>query len=437
MLTLSQKYGKLAFCMAAISLILIIRDIVGLGIPDMVVTAVFVISMAVLRYEEMVYLIFFIFPIMCGAPGYIISIAYILLLIKGPRLTARQFVPLLIVTVLEVINELLRNLPGLYTGMLSFLAFTAVFFYFLDERSTQYSVEKCLIAYGLGATFVFIVIYANMFLQYGAESMLSGMFRSGALGVVDNDMEKMRGHIALNANTIAYMATSVVSIFSVMSIMLKEAPNKKLFYVIITCICLAAGVFSFSRTYVAVMLLLVFFLLFETRGKKKIKLAFLLLLICAVALYLFKDTLNSVFDVFEGRMEEDNIATGGGRTILFSLYNKAWEDNLFYVLFGVGTVSYREVLQVYNAMHSGLQQIWVCLGIIGFLLYAIRLVGYLKRVYTPKSSILYAPFIVTFIFDQSIQFLNPYPFVLILLATLQLPKIKLEKDACCANKIHV
>lgn len=425
MFVILRQEKILAFCVIVTAAVLIVRDLVGVGIPDFIVTSICAISMMVLKYEKMVYFIFFMFPIMCGVPGYIITIAYLLLLIKGPRLTSRQFIPLIIVFLLEIINEGYRILPGLYTGMLSFLSFTAIFFYFLDERATLYSVRKCLIAYGVGTSLVFIVIYINMFHQYGVDAVLSGMLRSGALGIVDNDMTKMRGHLALNANTIAYMATSVVSIFS---ILLESHPKQKLLYWVLTAICFIAGILSFSRTYIAVMALLVIFIFLKAKGKKKIQLGLSLFILSAIALYFGRDMLNSIFSVFENRMEDANMATGSGRTILFSLYNKAWIENLSYILFGVGVVSYRDVLNVYNAMHNGLQQIWVCLGIIGFSLYIIRLGKYLKNIYSPNSLILYIPCFITFIFDQSIQFLNPYPFVLILLATVQLPKIRFGID---------
>lgn len=427
MLELLRKDLKLVSCIVIITLLLIARDIMGITVSDIVVTVACASSMAVLKYEKMVYLIFFMFPIMCGVPGYIITIAYLLLLIKGPCLTSRQIVPLIIVIFLEIINELFRDVSGLYTGMLSFLSFTAVFFYFLDERRNLYSVQKSLIAYGIGTSLVFIVIYINMFQQYGIDAVLSGMLRSGALGVIDNDVEKMRGHLALNANTIAYMAISVVSMFSVL---LETKSKMKVIYMVITAICFVAGIFSFSRTYIAIILLFVLFLFLKSKGTKKIKLGASLFFVGITILCIWGNVVDSIFNAFEGRMEEDNITTGSGRTILFALYNKAWFENLYYVLFGVGVVTYREVLNVYNAMHNGLQQIWVCLGIMGLLLYCLRIGSYLRNIYTSNSSILYIPFVVTLMLDQSIQFLNPYPLVLILLVTLQLPKIVLEQETC-------
>ena len=282
MLELLWKDFKLKSCIAIIMLMLIARDIVGISVPDIVVTVIYAISMIVLKYEKMVYLIFFIFPIMCGVPGYIITIAYILLLVKGPRMKRKQLMPLLIVIFLEGINESFNNVSGLYTGILSFLSFTAVFFYFLDENKNLYSVRKCLIMYGIGTSFVFVVIYTNMFMQYGFEAVLSGMLRSGALGIVDNDITKMKGHLALNANTIAYMSISVVSIYSIM--LIKQAKQKKL-SILLILICLIAGIFSFSRTYLGVVALLSLLLFTTLHGRKRIKFVIFLGALCVILVY--------------------------------------------------------------------------------------------------------------------------------------------------------
>lgn len=425
MLDIIKKDFRLITCTGIMMLLLVARDILGVDISDIIVTVICILSMSCLKYAQMVNYIFFMFPIMCGVPGYIISTAYILLVIKGPRLKIRQIFPLLIIVILEIINESYRSIEGLHTGMLSFLSFTAIFFYFLDEdKSNKYSVRKSLIYYGLGTVFVFIVIYTNMFREYGITTILSGMLRSGALGVEGNDVTHMRGHLALNANTIAYMSISVVSIFSVM---IEKIQTKRIFYFSIIAVCLFSGILSFSRTFIAAAVLFYILLLLTTRGAKKIKLGTLFLIVAIAAMFFFGDTILTITDTFVGRAEESNFTTAGGRTVLFKLYNEAWLNDFKYILFGTGAVSYFPVLHIYNAMHCGLQQIWVCLGITGLLLYLIRGTIYLKRIYTGKI-ILYLPFISTLFFDQSIQFLSPYPLVLILLATMQLPKIVYENE---------
>ena len=423
MLELLRNELKLVLCLVAISLLLIIRDIIGVNVSDIVLTGICALSMMTLKYEKMVYYIFFLFPIMCGAPGYIITIAYLLLVLKGPKLKSKQIVPLIIVALLEVVNESFNNTEGLYTGMLSFLSFTAIFFYFLDERENLFSVRKSLMYYGLGTTLTFIVIYCNMFIEYGLDAILTGMLRSGALGVVDNDVTKMQGHLAMNANTIAYLSVSVVTIFSVMLSKYICGHRTKLLYITIIIVSLVAGLLSFSRTYIGVIFIFAIMFIFLTKGRRKIVIIEVLTLLSIVVVVFCSDILLNMYDTFLGRMEDSNMDTAGGRTVLFQLYNKAWLGDISYIIFGAGVVSYWKTLHVYNAIHNGLQQIWVCLGIIGFLTYIVRISTYLYRCYIKKNIIIYLPFFATLLIDQSIQFLAPYPLVLILLATLQMPKM--------------
>lgn len=137
MLIFTKGNSKLMFCIGIIMLMLVVRDIVGIEIFDKLVVVVTIISMLCLNYEKLVYLVFFMFPLMCGVPGYLMTFAYIILVFKGPKLRSQQIVPLVIVALLEVINESFRNVDGLYVGILSFLSFTAIFFYFLDELNRK------------------------------------------------------------------------------------------------------------------------------------------------------------------------------------------------------------------------------------------------------------------------------------------------------------
>ena len=201
----------------------------------------------------------------------------------------------------------------------------------------------------------------------------------------------------------------------------KDIKTKWLFIVIII-VSLVAGLLSFSRTFVGVVFFFVILFIFLAKGKEKIKLIVALATLSIVVVVFCSDILLNMYDTFLGRMEDSNMDTAGGRTILFHLYNKAWLGDISYIIFGAGVVSYWDTLNVYNAIHNGLQQIWVCLGIIGFLTYIIRISIYLYKC-EEKNVVLYLPFFATLLLDQSIQFLAPYPLVLILLATLQLPKM--------------
>ena len=131
--------------------------------------------------------------------------------------------------------------------------------------------------------------------------------------------------------------------------------------------------------------------------------------------------IQTVSDVFASRMNAENIETGGLRTVIFSEYNEKWSADISNIIIGTGAVHSSEVLDIDVSMHSGLQQIWVSHGILGLMLYVLAFLYYL-RYYSDRRAPLtqYMPFFFCFIFDQSIQFLVPYPLMLPFLPTLYL-----------------
>ena len=76
-------------------------------------------------------------------------------------------------------------------------------------------------------------------------------------------------------------------------------------------------------------------------------------------------------------------------------------------------VEYRTILNVFNSIHNATQQIIVCLGIPGSVLYLIALLLPVFKVIRHKVELVYwIPFLGIVVFLQSIQFLNPSMFML-------------------------
>ena len=134
-----------------------------------------------------------------------------------------------------------------------------------------------------------------------------------------------------------------------------------------------------------------------------------------------------IYNSFLGRFEEDNFATAGGRTDLFKEYNDFMAQNPRYWLAGTGVVHYKEICNCSNSIHNGIQQIYVCHGIIGVLLFSFVIVGFYKKYHKAKL-IQYLPFIAVFIFDQSIQFLHPHFLMFPFICASCALKLKLTND---------
>lgn len=407
-----------ASCITA--LVIVFRDILSISVPGAVLLLLIVALMMCLRYQDCVGYFFFLFPFTCGIPGYTVLGAFIILLYKSKHYTKLQFIPLAIVAFLEIIDEGLTADSARISGMVSFLTFVAVFFYFLnDKQQNEYNIAIVIKYYVVGVIVTFVIVYYNMIHFYGVPYLLSGMARSGALGVENNDTSEMMGHIAMNANTIAYIAICSITSLVVMMPQIKS----KILPLTMIAILVIGGVLSFSRTYIACLVLFFMLYFFLSGSKGKLRFVMIAGIVSIAILYFASSYYDAIFSVFSNRANETNIATAGGRTLLFAEYQQKWLANPFYILFGCGVVDYYPLLHCHNAMHSGIQQIWVCLGLSGLFLFVVQIGRFLYRNVNKKHIIYCLPFILTAIFDQSVQFLNPYPLMLPILVSLMVIKL--------------
>ena len=153
----------------------------------------------------------------------------------------------------------------------------------------------------------------------------------------------------------------------------------------------------------------------------------LFILVIGMAYFLMQNEV--ILQVFIDRFTGDNIETGGQRTTLFQDYNNYLIDHPINLLFGTSIQLYKEVTQLYHSTHNGLQQIWLSYGIVGFIIMMYAYVRSLKANYPTKQYMACLPMIITFLFLQTIQVLNPhnglYP---ILISFLMMKMIKKEKS---------
>lgn len=415
-MTISIKNQKiiLLVCVIVTSLVIVARDIMMVGISNTVLLFLFMFQFLCLSYSELLSFVFFIIPLTCGIPGYIVLLAAFFLIFKGRTWTSKQFIPFVIIALIELINEM--TVPGVsIVNVFSFLSFIIVFFYCLHIKLNECNREDCIMFFSMGVALTFFVIFYNMILQYGISGLLSGTVRAGAWGAVDNDLEKMAGHLAMNANSIAYYS---ICVFSSLVVGFRKLRVNKVFLLFLICFALVSGVFSFSRTYLLCILL--FVVLYLSLQSTHSKTTFIIVSVLLFSLlFLFEGELvNRLFEVFTDRIESDDSSTAGGRTQIFMAYNQKWSSSLLYILFGCGTINHMERLEMAKSIHCGLQQIWVCLGLSGFSLFLFELVSYLKKYIIRENLILALPFFISLVFNQSIQFLNPHSLLLPILCPL-------------------
>ena len=412
------KFTRLSLCLVFLMIMIFIRDVLMFPISDTIILGYNIVVMLLLSHRDLMKYVWFCFPLTCGIPGYIMTLSFIFLIIKRRKINIRQLLPILIVTLLVGFNwgfyGELSNLPNL----LSFISFVSIFFYFmhLDDNYVRRDSVDLIKYYSFGIIFTLGVVLFNMIIQYGFDSILTGTLRSGALGVVDNDASAMKGHLAVNANTMAYYALSVFS--SIFVLLLYRKGTSKM-WLVIMLLALVLGLFSFSRAYIVCVALMM--LVYFTLSNFKSRLRFVLVIVSffILIILLFPNVLDAFIESFLGRFDEDNLATAGGRTALFKRYQELWSSNIIYVIFGAGVWGEVNIW----SMHSGFQQLYVCLGLVGTFTYLLSFIIYFNRNKT-NSYLLLLPFFITFVFNQSIQFLAPYSLMLPYIPALYMMKLK-------------
>lgn len=397
-LKLSLVVTSIAICTQAV-----------LNLPMIVIVGLISIAMLWLSYRDLIYYTIFLLPFTWHIPGYIILILYALLLIKGRNhgVNIWQIFPPLILALLEVFHLSMYEFSYSYEGVISICSFIALFFYllFLDKRDIQASYIVKLFCYG-----TIVSLLLSYYLQIdsiGWDIVIEGGVRSGIIEESDGYDEVF----LLNANSAAYFA---ITAFACLMLGRDKLKLTKVEYIILLFTSLGCGLLSYSRTFIIVSCLVILLTLLVSKGNKKI---YYFLSIAIVALLVFWIEGDRLYDVYMHRFNEDNISTVGGRSVIFKKYNDFWLDNPRDVIFGIGVKYYSQYSGIVNSMHNGIQQVYVCFGIVGFIIYAMSIIKFYNSFCHRKtlSLIYYIPIIACFIFDQSIQFLNPqflmFPFI--------------------------
>lgn len=391
--------------------VLFLRDILNLNIIGPLFVIITSILLVFLNKDECKQFIFTLIPLCCGIPGYTMLIAYITLLFKNKHsVNTNQIFPTIFISLIDIIDNIyhLGNID--ISAHLSFISFIGVLFYMIFDRDIKKNSNKALFYFTLSTCFTLFLIYLNMINIYEIDEILTGRFR-GAMGI-DSDINIKEGHLILNANSLAYYAITLLGclLFTNGSFLINKYIHISV--LIFTVFC---GLLSFSRTF---LLLTIISILIYLIYKKSFKILSILVSLSIILFITFSNFFIKLFDTLFSRLNDDTMATGGGRTIIFDRYNDLWLDNGYNFLFGIGLSDYKSVSGFSRSMHNGTQQIYVCLGLIGFIIFLYYFYKYFRINYTRYHSFIrYIPFLLSLSFVQSIQFLKPSFLILIILPT--------------------
>lgn len=401
-----QDRIQLTIMAIGLSVLLIVRDVLGIELSKYIYLAYVVTFLAVAQYKTMVYMVCFILPLVCGLPGtYIMPCALALLIFKKKHVNIWQIGMLLFVTCAEILASFWY--PTLkIPNMVQYISFAGVMFYLIHDK-TELDHLQCVKMYMLGVSLLCAVIITTGVMN--APSGWQDLFIKGWFRFGETQMDELEGmKLTLNANSLAYY--SVTGMCCGALLVEKVKGKDRILYLVLVFVSFAAGILTVSRSWLLILAICLFlYILSKAKYPKRF-----LAMAAVLALMLFAaswvvGSADEFITAFTTRLNDENMESGGERTELFAAYTTAFFNNIRVTLLGSGVTQYVDVLNMKQSMHNGTQQIVVCYGLLGF---AVMLAALLKpivgiRAKGKKDMICWLPLIGIILFVQTIQFLEP------------------------------
>ena len=396
-----------------ISLLVFTRDCIGIDVNKYIFLVIYVIAFALFDRKRIIALVAFTIPMSYGLPNnYLIVLSCLFLLYKQRETFDCRLLLFPLILSLQEAASIFWYQTIDVVSEIAYMSTLLLLILVVAER--QCDAALFLRMYLLGVAVAIGVVICRTASVYGFPDTLSGAIRIG--GDTD-DVLSGRGtdiiHLRFNANEIGYHSLVALSCALVL---FHRTDTNRLQLLICSLVCILGGFLSVSRTWMMFTALLLIAQLLISFGKsgylrRGIVLVLVLAAFAVVVLSLNPELLDSITK----RFELANFATAGGRTELFEAYNDYFLNApLWRQLFGVGVVDYKGICGLWNSMHNGFQQVLVCLGIFGavvFIAYFLYLFWYSTKGQSP-SLMNYLPLIAGLCFVQSVQLLNPWPLMM-------------------------
>jgi len=401
-----KNRNLLVFMTVGLGLMLILRDIYGVGLNKFLYFALVVGCMVVADYQTLVDMVCFILPLVCGLPGtYIMPCAVLLLIVKRGKLRLMSIVLVICLSLLEVAASFWypsSNVPDL----VQYISFMAVVILLIHDPA-ELDYEEAIRIYLYGTMLLCgVIVWAT--LQTAPRNWLDlfarGMFRFGA---VDKNTDSAMA-LSLNANSLAYYSITGITC-GILLAERRKGPVRVL-YIAMAVFAAVTGFFTISRSWILIVaLVLLLYILSKLRSLKQFLALVLVVVLLVLAFVVLINNNPTLLEGFITRFTEEDVETGNNRNQIFSKYMEYYFSNPRYILFGTGVTQYHAVLENAGSIHNGSQQVLVCTGFLGFVLYLFALGGPVlqARRQGKRPFIEWLPLLSVVAFVQTIQFLSP------------------------------
>lgn len=414
------KYLKFLFSFQNILLIcyifimtyfLYMRDVNEVNINKFIFALIVILASILSNTSTLIAIILFTIPLMCGLPGnFFLPVWILLIALHFLRNKNRSFLPpfwlATFFILFEIFHYIWYDFENNYIEVASYYC-SLLLIFTLCYSNLKIDYTRSVLAFCIGCCVLLTIIFM-MFIKGGDAAMMVEM--SGRMGgdkvYAGDEIMTLR----TNPNTIGlFSSTSIACALALFY-------YKRFHFItliLIVFLCFVCGLFSVSRTWVLVLCLMVILYLFFQHKSKWVGYVTVGLLLLSFIFFYLRNP--EIVALFLNRFTDSSIQTGGNRTVLFEAYNNFMFDNLIYMLWGTSAQFYKDVTGIFNSTHNGIQQIFICYGIIGVIILLGVYVRLLVRNYTHRQQMAVLPMICVFIFLQTLQSLWPitclYPII--------------------------
>lgn len=389
-----------------LSLVVFSRDIVGFTVPKYVIIAVCVFFMAFASHKQLVYMVVFTIPFLCGLPGtYIMLIALILYAIKRKKFKSWIVLVYIVLVLLEFCALIFVNFSLLITSI-QYLTYLGLILFMAVDEEKGIDNSLCIKLFNI-STFLVCLFITIMAIKTAPDNWRI-LFSNGWYRVGDTQMEQMTGmRLVLNANSMAFFC--IVGISNALLLLSKAKGKYRILYVLEIVGFIGFAIFTNSRSFfMAFVLIILLYAISQAKNPRAMCMSVFAIIAICCFVGIFLKSNPYIMEGILGRLNDSTVGSAGGRTELFTLYLEKWSDNIRTVLFGAGVSGYREVFQINASIHNGTAQIFICNGIVGGIALLATLAVPLKEAMMKRVELIFfLPIISVIIFTQTIQFLNP------------------------------
>lgn len=409
-----KQNGNFVFNILAIIILLILgaRELLSISVNQYALLGFMVSVMPFMSYEKLVSYTAFLIPISIGVNILVLWGALVFLFIKAPKISRKQYVFTLYFALSEIIALLIWGKLIQYNMYIFYISYIGIFFFLIFDRN-KLDLSKPIRLFCYATVFAISIITLKAVMIIGLDGI--AFMRVGDTSNFDNfDEDTTIQSFVMNPNTLAYFS---VVCYSCLLIGYKKLRINIWLYYCLMALTIINGVLAVSRTWLVLVAVITLFYFTQRKSTKKLIIATVAVVVLSVFGFSF---INSIIDRFDSRMSNNSLSTAGGRAEIFQEYNDMVLNNPQLWMFGTSVTNYKNVSndmysfsattkQANGAMHNATQQIYVCCGFLGLIVFGVVAYKiyqlYMRRGRIPK--IYFLPILSAFLFCQTIQFLTP------------------------------